>query len=36
METEITSLYPHFKDLDVKINKTYKTINFNILKLEKG
>ena len=28
METEITSLYPHFKDLDVKINKTYKTINF--------
>lgn len=28
MENEITSLYPHFKDLDVKINKTYKTINF--------
>lgn len=28
MKTEITSLYPHFKDLDVKINKTYKTINF--------
>lgn len=28
MENEITSLYPHFKDLDVKMNKTYKTINF--------
>lgn len=28
METEITSLYPHFKDLDIKVNKTYKTINF--------
>ena len=28
MKTEITSLYPHFKDLDIKINKTYKTINF--------
>jgi hypothetical protein len=28
METEITSLYPNFKDLDIKINKTYKTINF--------
>ena len=27
-ETKIDSLYPHFKNLDIKINKTFKTINF--------
>ena len=28
METEITSLYPHFSDIDTKYKKTFKTITW--------
>lgn len=29
METEITSLYPHFSDIDTKYKKTFKTITWH-------